>query len=282
MRARVEDELPRRRIEVRKEIGERVVAEMDVTVDEHSEDLTTRGRIVSYSDHCMSGTSPGIPRTRALQRAVSVLHAVAGEPGASASSLGRTAGLPRATVTRTLRTLADAGLVEEVDGGWMLGYEVVRLARGADPFRAVIRAAGRPLDQLRDATGESALLAVPVGRTEMEIVLQLDASHIVGVTDWVGTHPPLHASAAGKLLLAELVGARARCLASGSNAAGRNRPRDPRRGVAFEMSCAAYGIEAGRRSLTSSRSGSPPSLRPCATMTERSWECSGSAGRRFD
>ena len=111
----------------------------------------------------MSGESPGVPRTKALQRAVSVLHAVAGEPGASASSLGRTAGLPRATVTRTLRTLADAGLVEEVDGGWMLGYEVVRLARGADPFRAVIRAAGRPLDQLRDATGESALLAVPLG-----------------------------------------------------------------------------------------------------------------------
>ena len=152
----------------------------------------------------MSGRSPGVPRTKALQRAVSVLHAVAAEPGATASFLGRTAAMPRATVTRTLRTLADAGLVEEVNGGWMLGYEVVRLARGADPFRAVIRAAGRPLDQLRDATGESALLAVPVGRTEMEIVLQLDASHIVGVTDWVGIHPPLHASSAGKLLLAEL------------------------------------------------------------------------------
>jgi IclR family acetate operon transcriptional repressor len=152
----------------------------------------------------MSRPSPGIPRTKALQRAVSVLHAVAAEPGASASSLARTAGLPRATVTRTLRTLADAELVEEVDGGWMLGYGVVRLAREADPFRAVIRAAGRPLDQLRDATGESALLAVPVGRTEMEIVLQLDASHIVGVTDWVGIAPPLHASSAGKLLLADL------------------------------------------------------------------------------
>ena len=152
----------------------------------------------------MSTGSPGVPRTKALQRAISVLHGVAAEPGTTASSLGRTIGLPRATVTRTLRTLADAGLVEDVDGGWTLGYEVVRLARGADPFRAVIRAAGRPLDQLRDATGESALLAVPVGRTEMEIVLQLDASHIVGVTDWVGAHPPLRASSAGKLLLAEL------------------------------------------------------------------------------
>ena len=152
----------------------------------------------------MSINSPGVPRTKALQRAVLVLRAVAAEPGATASSLGRSAELPRATVTRTLRTLADAGLVEEVNGGWLLGYEVVRLARGADPFRAVIRAAGRPLDQLRDATGESALLAVPLGRTEMEIVLQLDASHIVGVTDWVGIYPPLQASSAGKLLLAEL------------------------------------------------------------------------------
>ena len=149
-------------------------------------------------------SAPGVPRTKALERAVSVLHAVFAEPGTSASSLARTVGQPRATVTRTLRTLADAGLVDEVDGGWMLGYEVVRLARRADPFRAVIRAVGRPLDQLRDATGESALLAVPLGRTEMEIVLQLDASHIVGVTDWVGVHPPLHASSAGKLLLAEL------------------------------------------------------------------------------
>ena len=159
---------------------------------------------MSYPAHSMSMTSPGIPRTKALQRAVAVLHAVAGDPGASASSLARTARLPRATVTRTLRTLADAGLVDEIDGGWMLGYELVRLARGADPFRAVIRAAGRPLNQLRDATGESALLAVPVSRTEMEIVLQLDTSHIVGVTDWVGIHPPLHASSAGKVLLAEL------------------------------------------------------------------------------
>ena len=86
----------------------------------------------------------------------------------------------------------------------MLGYELLRLARDADPFRAVIGAAGRPLDLLRAATGETALLAVPVGRTEMEIVLQLDASHIVGVTNWVGAHPPLQASSAGKLLLAEL------------------------------------------------------------------------------
>jgi DNA-binding IclR family transcriptional regulator len=38
----------------------------------------------------------------------------------------------------------------------------------------------------------------------MEIVLQLDPDRHVGVAGWVGVDVPLHASAAGKLALAEL------------------------------------------------------------------------------
>ena len=38
----------------------------------------------------------------------------------------------------------------------------------------------------------------------MEIVAQLDAPHHLGVVGWVGADVPLHASSAGKLLLAEL------------------------------------------------------------------------------
>jgi DNA-binding IclR family transcriptional regulator len=114
--------------------------------------------------------------------------------------------LPRATVTRTLRTLADNGLVEEAagGGGWTLGYELVRLARNADPHRRLVEAARPALGRLRDAAGESALLAVPRGRPGMEILLQLDAGRHIGVANWVGTDVPLHASSAGKLVLAEL------------------------------------------------------------------------------
>ena len=60
---------------------------------------------------------PGTPRTRSLNRAVTVLRAVAARPATSASELARTSGLPRSTVARTLRTLADAGMVEEVSSG---------------------------------------------------------------------------------------------------------------------------------------------------------------------
>src|SRR5262249_10127350 len=122
------------------------------------------------------------------------------------SELGRVVGLPRSTVTRTLHTLADAGLVEEGShgAGWVLGHELVRLARAADPHRRLVDAARPALARLRDKTGESALLAVPHGRPGMEILLQLDANRHVGVADWVGVDVPLHASSAGKLILAEL------------------------------------------------------------------------------
>lgn len=146
-----------------------------------------------------------MPRTKSLGRAVTLLRAVASRPeGSSASALARATALPRSTVARTLRTLADAGLVEESPGGWVLGYELVRLARAADPDRGLVDVARPVLAALRDAAGESALLAVPRGRPGMEILLQLDPGLHVGVANWVGTDVPLHASSAGKLVLAEL------------------------------------------------------------------------------
>jgi DNA-binding IclR family transcriptional regulator len=153
----------------------------------------------------MSRPSTGIPRTLALDRAVDVLVTVAESANpTSASALARATGQPRPTVSRTLRTLLDRGLVAETAQGWIIGHELFRLARLADPRSAVIEAASQPLRRLRDRSGESALLAIATGRTQMDIVTQLDALHHLGVVGWVGADVPLHASSAGKLLLAEL------------------------------------------------------------------------------
>ena len=149
-------------------------------------------------------STSGTPRTRSLRRAVAVLRAIAARPASSASELARASGLPRSTVARTLRTLADAGMVEETSGGWGIGDELIRIAHAADPDRRLLEAARPALERLRDATGESALLAVPRGRPGLRIVLQVDPSRQVGVANWVGVDVPLHASAAGKLILAEL------------------------------------------------------------------------------
>jgi DNA-binding IclR family transcriptional regulator len=145
----------------------------------------------------------GTPRTRSLGKAVTLMHALAREP-LSASALARETGIPRATVGRTLWTLADAGLVEETEDGWILGYELVRLGRAADPDAQLIRLARPFVSGLRDRSGETALFGVPRGPTSMEVVLQLDGPHLVGVASWVGMTVPLYASAAGKLMLADL------------------------------------------------------------------------------
>src|SRR6476659_6171838 len=135
----------------------------------------------------MSTHKTGIPRTHSLDRAMDVLVAIAESQGAvSASALARVTRQPRPTVSRTLRTLLDRSLVAETADGWVVGHELFRLARLADPRSAVIEAAGRPLRGLRDRTGESALLGIVAGRTEMEIVAQLDAPHHLGVVGWVG------------------------------------------------------------------------------------------------
>lgn len=152
----------------------------------------------------MSRTS-GTPRTQSLARAVGLLRALAERPGgSSASELARETGLPRSTVTRTLHTLADFGLTREGAGGWVLGDELVRLARSADPHGRLVETAYAAVAKLRDTTGESASLAAPRPPADMEILLQLDPERHVGVANWVGVDVPLHASSAGKVVLAEL------------------------------------------------------------------------------
>ena len=57
------------------------------------------------------------------------------------------------------------------------------------------------LERLAERTGETVNLAVREGARALN-VLQVDADHFVGVTDWTGRAAPLHATANGKALLA--------------------------------------------------------------------------------
>lgn len=157
-----------------------------------------------------SAHAPGLPRAQSLARAAALVRAV-GEAavaggGAPTAELARRCGLPVATAARLLATLSDEGFVERTADGsaWTIGLPLVRLARAADPDRALL-AAGRPLlDEVAAASGESAALAVPRAGPAMDVIAQADGPGLLGVSDWVGRDFPLHASAPGKLVLAEL------------------------------------------------------------------------------
>ena len=147
-----------------------------------------------------------VPRTQSLTKAIALLQAMARFPrGVSTAELARLTDLPPATAGRLLATLQDAGFAERDDQGWSIGRELARVAHRAEPQRALARRAQPVLADLAAAAKESAMLAVPRGRARVVVVAQADGPRLLGITNWVGrTIQDLHASAAGKLLLADL------------------------------------------------------------------------------
>jgi IclR family pca regulon transcriptional regulator len=147
-----------------------------------------------------------VPRTQSLTKAIALLRAMEHFPrGVTTAELARVTDLPPATAGRLLATLEDAGFAERGDEGWTIGRELVRIVQRAEPQRDLARRAQPVLAELAAAAKESAMLGVPRGRARIVVVAQADGPRLLGITSWIGRPiDDLHASAAGKLLLAEL------------------------------------------------------------------------------
>jgi DNA-binding IclR family transcriptional regulator len=146
-----------------------------------------------------------VPRTQSLARALDLMRALKHFPGgATTATLARATDLPPATAGRLLATLEDAEFVIRGEGGWSVGPEMTRIAARADPHRELVTRARPLLDRLAGEARESALLAIPVPGPQFEIIAQADGPRLLGLTNWVGRRIELHASAAGKLILAEM------------------------------------------------------------------------------
>lgn len=135
-----------------------------------------------------------------------LLRALGSRPaGASASELASDTAIPVATVTRTLATLADERVVARAaDRRWMIGPDLVNLARAGDRFRHLREVAEPVLTDLATATNETAYCGVRRGTAEVEVIAQSNATRLMTASSFVGRSDPLHATAFGKLLLAEL------------------------------------------------------------------------------
>ena len=145
------------------------------------------------------------PRTQSLTRALDLLRALTRYPhGATTATLARVTGLAPATAGRLLVTLHDAEFVARGDQGWTIGTELTRIAARADPHRSLRERARPVLEQLAAAARESVMLAVPRPGPQIEVLIQADGPRLLGLVNWVGRPIDMHASAAGKLALAEL------------------------------------------------------------------------------
>jgi DNA-binding IclR family transcriptional regulator len=137
-----------------------------------------------------------------LDKAMSLLTAV--EHGArTLGELVEATGLPRPTAHRLAAALVAHGLVRR-DGelGYLPGLRLIALGQSAARSLPLARAAQGPLDQLRDATGESAQLYVREGEGRVCVAVA-ESPHGLRTIVPLGAVLDLHRGSAGAVLCGE-------------------------------------------------------------------------------
>ncbi len=137
-----------------------------------------------------------------LDKAMVVLRSVAAAPQGLAA-LQETTGLPRATAHRLAAALELHGILRrDADGRFELGHELVQLGQLAQSRFSLVEVARPILSELRDQTGESVQLFVPVGQ-QRRCVLSLETPHGLRWIVPEGSTFPLEVGSAGRVLSGE-------------------------------------------------------------------------------
>jgi DNA-binding IclR family transcriptional regulator len=150
---------------------------------------------------------------QSVRKAIALLRATAEHgDGASVSALARSAGLPRATALRLIRTMEDERVLLREPGAdrVVLGPELLRLARDVDTGTVLLGLARGRLADLCEEVRETVTLSVVAADGGLDVVYQADGPQHLVVRSWTGQRFPLHASSSGKVLLASYDEARLR------------------------------------------------------------------------
>ncbi len=137
-----------------------------------------------------------------LDKAMSLLAAVEG--GArTLNDLVAATGLSRPTAHRLAGALVVHGVLRrDVDQRYLPGLRLIALGRVASQSLPLAEAAQRPLEVLRDATGESAQLYVRDGAGRVCVAVA-ESSHGLRTIVPLGAVLDLHKGSAGKVLLGD-------------------------------------------------------------------------------
>ncbi|MEU5837518.1 IclR family transcriptional regulator [Streptomyces diacarni] len=154
-----------------------------------------------------AGATPTEPSgVKSAWRTVELLEAfAAGDVWLSLSDLHASTGFPRSSLHGLLRTLLDAGWLEQ-DGGtarYRLGIRALKCGTAYLDRDAVVPFATEVLEQVRERTGYTAHFARRNG-DEVVYLETREAQRSTHLVSRVGRSLPVHATALGKALLAEL------------------------------------------------------------------------------
>jgi len=166
-----------------------------------------------------------------LSRAIAILTVLGSPEGTNADGIGvvqiaRLIGREKTQVSRTLKTLAEAGFVlrDQETLRYRLGWRVFTLAACA-AGQQLLTVAPHVLRHLVARVGESAHLSVLEGPGLVTLLSESPSLSIQAVP-WIGRIAPLHCTSAGRVLLFDHTDAEVRALLEGADLAygGPNAP----------------------------------------------------------
>jgi DNA-binding IclR family transcriptional regulator len=120
---------------------------------------------------------------QSVEVALQILDAIAESNGVvRVNSLARQLDMTKAKVSRHLQTLLRLGLVAKgAQEGYTFGWKLLRLGRAATRDRSIGELAKPHLQRLRDVTGESVILSVPVPHGAV-VLLCVESQQTTSVT----------------------------------------------------------------------------------------------------
>lgn len=146
--------------------------------------------------------------TQSIDRALNVLNTFDDDhPTRTLTELVDELGLNKTTIFRILAALENAGYIEKtLNSEYRLGSELIALGGRAARANPLRDAAHPYLKQLTALTGETTTLEVirdgQNGEQFMLVIDEVLGKHLVGITQYIGTRLPIHATSTGKAILA--------------------------------------------------------------------------------
>lgn len=143
---------------------------------------------------------PEISKT--ADQTLAILEYVAAQGPAVTADIARALQMHRTVVHRSLMTLHQRGFVRRVDGGYVPGITLLRVAQAVEP--ELLGAARPVLEQLARLHGETFILTVRDGDEAVQIEQAMGSRHFVRVQLARGFRHPLPSGASGRAILAFL------------------------------------------------------------------------------
>ena len=140
---------------------------------------------------------------QSVDRAITVMELLSQQGWSGVTEVANELDIHKSTAYRLLATLRDRGLVEQDSATekYRLGFGMVLLASTVTADLDIVRYARPVCERLSDETEETVTVTA-LEDDEAVIIHQSISTTSMMSVDWSGWHTPLHASAAGKVLLA--------------------------------------------------------------------------------